>query len=79
MKKNSNKKNSIIYLKRLKYIGYVGIVFSCLLIGYDIYTFQKGWFSILSIIVDCFLLIFSIYFIIKSFKLLKIENKVQKK
>lgn len=65
------------YLKKVKIIGVIGILLSLILFGYDIYSFQKGWYSIFSLIVDFLLLIFSIYFIFRSIKIM--NKELQKK
>ena len=77
MKKNVEK-TSLEYLKRLKNIGIFGIVFAMFLVVFDVYSFEKNWYSIFSIIVDVLLIIFSIYFIIKSRRLTKIESRNKK-
>ncbi len=75
MSKNEKKqKDALTYLKRLKWIGVFGILFSIALIIYDIVKYTN-WMSIVSLVVDVLLLIFSIYFIIKSVKLTKLEKK----
>lgn len=66
-------KTAMTYLNRLKWIGIFGILFSIALIIYDIVKFSN-WMSIVSLVVDGVLLIFSIYFIVKSVKLTKIEK-----
>lgn len=74
-KKASNKKlemDSLTYLKRVKGLGIFGIILSIGLIIYDAYMFEN-WVSIVSLVVDGLLLIFSIYFIIKSSTLKKRE------
>lgn len=82
-KNTNNKKDTLTYLKRVKGLGIFGIIISLFLIGYDAYMY-KNWVSIISLVVDGLLLIFSIYFIIKSNKLKKreiaaIEKKKVKK
>lgn len=84
--KNKEKKqvDSLTYLARLKWIGIFGILFSIALIIYDSINYSN-WMSVLSLVVDGLLLIFSIYFIVKSIKLTKKEmaaiekNKTSKK
>ena len=74
-KSSKNEKNTIdtlTYLKRVKGLGIFGIIFSIVLFGYDIYMF-KGTLSIISLVVDGVLLLFSIYFIVKSCNLKKRE------
>ena len=78
-KTEKEKKSSLFYLKRLRSVGIIGIVISVILIGIDIYTFEKGWLSILSFIVDALLIIFSIFFILKSRKLTFTEENVKTK
>ncbi len=76
--KNKNKKTEKdvnTYIKRLKGLGIFGIIFSICLIGFDVYTYSKGFFSIFSIIVDILLFVFSIYFIIKSNNLINNQKK----
>ena len=78
VKNNKKEVDTLTYLKRVKGLGIFGIIFSIILFGYDIYMFD-GWLSILSLIVDGILLIFSIYFIIKSTKLKRREiNAIEK-
>ena len=78
VKKNVKSKDALAYLKRLKWIGIFGIFFSVVLITYDIVKYSD-WMSIVSLIVDFVLLAFSIYFIVKSVKLTKIEkNAIEK-
>ena len=73
MSKNEKREvNSLIYLKRLKWIGIFGILFSIALIVYDIVKYSD-WMSIVSLVVDVVLLLFSIYFIVKGVKLTKKE------
>lgn len=76
MSKNIKKENknidTLTYLKRVKGLGIFGIIFSIALICYDTYMFE-GTLSIISLVIDGLLLIFSIYFIIKSTKLKKVE------
>ena len=86
MKKVKKQKETLDYLKRVKIIGGIGIFVSIGLIIYDAYTYSN-WMSVLSLIVDGLLLIFSIYFILKSKSLEKrekiaiekIKNKKNKK
>lgn len=83
IKKNNKKAvDTFSYLKKVKFIGIFGIFFSIALIIYDVYNYSN-WVSILSLVVDGLLLIFSIYFIIKSIKLTKHEKatieKLEKK
>jgi len=66
-------KDALTYLNRLKWIGIFGILFSIALIIYDIVKYTN-WMSIVSLIIDGLLLIFSVYFIIKSVKLTKLEK-----
>lgn len=74
MKKDIKKEvNTLTYLKRVKGIGIFGVVFSIVLIIYDAIVFSN-WMSVVSLIVDGLLLIFSIYFIIKSVKLSEREK-----
>lgn len=68
-------KDALTYLNRLKWIGIFGILFSIALIIYDIVKYTN-WMSIVSLIIDGLLLIFSVYFIIKSVKLTKFEKIV---
>ena len=72
-KKEKKQVDALTYLKRLKWIGIFGIIFSICLIIYDIYMY-KNWMSIVSLIVDGLLFIFSIYFIVKIIKLTKKEK-----
>ena len=65
--------DALTYLNRLKWIGIFGILFSIALIIYDIVKYTN-WMSIVSLIIDGLLLIFSVYFIIKSVKLTKLEK-----
>ena len=80
MKKNNNETemDSNVYAKRLKNIGIFGMIFSICLLIFDIYSFKKGWYSIISLIIDGVLLIFSVYFIVKSINFLKQETKKEK-
>jgi len=79
IKKNEKKQvDALTYLKRLKGIGIFGIFFSVALIIYDAYMY-KNWMSVVSLVVDGLLFIFSIYFIIKSIKLTKKEKTVIEK
>ena len=71
-------KDALTYLNRLKWIGIFGILFSIALIIYDIVKYTN-WMSIVSLIIDGLLLIFSVYFIIKSVKLTKLEKKATDK
>lgn len=77
-KREKKQLTTLDYLKRLKAVGIFGVCFSILLIGYDIYTYDN-WISILSLVVDGLLLLFSIYFIVKSVKLTKKENNAKVK
>lgn len=79
IKKNEKKQvDALTYLKRLKGIGIFGIFFSVALIIYDAYMY-KNWMSVVSLVVDGLLFIFSIYFIVKSIKLTKKEKAVIEK
>jgi len=74
IKKNEKKQvDTLTYLKRLKGIGIFGIFFSVALIIYDAYMYEN-WMSVVSLVVDGLLFIFSIYFIVKSIKLTKKEK-----
>lgn len=73
IKKEKKNVDTLTYLKRVKGIGIFGIVFSIALIVYDIFMYDN-WMSIVSLIVDVLLLIFSIYFIVKSVNLSKRER-----
>jgi len=73
IKKEKKEVNTLTYLKRVKGIGIFGVVFSIVLIIYDAFVFSN-WMSVVSLIVDGLLLIFSIYFIIKSIKLSEREK-----
>jgi len=73
IKKEKKEVNTLTYLKRVKGIGIFGVVFSIVLIIYDAFVFSN-WMSVVSLIVDGLLLIFSIYFIIKNINLLKKEK-----
>lgn len=79
IKKNEKKQvDALTYLKRLKGIGIFGIFFSVALIIYDAYMYEN-WMSVVSLVVDGLLFIFSIYFIVKSIKLtMKEKTAIEK-
>ena len=74
-KKEITEKEATAYLKRVKLIGVFGIIFSIALIAYDIIEYTN-WMNALSLVIDVFLLLFSIYFIVKSSKLKNNEKNI---
>lgn len=68
IKKEKKEVNTLTYLKRVKGIGIFGVIFSIGLFIFDIINYSN-WMSIVSLVIDGVLLIFSIYFIVKSIKL----------
>lgn len=75
VKKEKKEVSTLTYLKRVKGIGIFGVIFSIALFIYDIINYSN-WMSIVSLVIDGVLLIFSIYFIVKSVKLTKKEKTV---